>query len=137
MREFEFIAHRADVALLARGDTLENLFLAALQGMNQILKQGFCESRHPIAIRQKLFLRSVDFSSLLIDFLSEVLTLSYEEKAVFCQVDSLNLSPHSLQAEIGGSRVNQFDEDIKAVTYHQAEIQKKGSGYEIQIIFDI
>lgn len=72
------------------------------------------------------------------DFLSEVLYQSQINHAVFPEVKFLKFSDIELEAEIFGSEVDIFDEDIKAVTYHELEIKKSPSGgFETIIVFDI
>lgn len=77
-------------------------------------------------------MQSLDINSLLVDFLSEVLYQSQINKAVYHDVNFLKFSDPStgsrqaeLEAEILGDKVKSFDEDIKAVTYHELEIKKK------------
>jgi SHS2 domain-containing protein len=80
----------------------------------------------------------VDTTCLLVDYLSDVLTLSYTEKAVFCAVNFHKLEETSLSARIYGRAVEGFDEEIKAVTYHGANVrQNQKKQWETCIIFDI
>ena len=70
----------ADVRLYVQGENLEELFAISIAGMNEILKPGFCEAfnlENNSLIIENLDIESPDKTSLLIDFMSEILTLSH------------------------------------------------------------
>jgi SHS2 domain-containing protein len=74
----------------------------------------------------------------MIDFLSEALTLSHIIPAVFCQLEVQELSPVRLKGVLLGNELTSFDDDIKAVTYHKAEVKQGPYGsWSTNIIFDI
>lgn len=138
MHKIQFLPHTADVSIQVEADTLEELYLASLHGMNRILKEGFCERKPPVKVEREVSIRSVDPTTLLIDFLSSVLTHTYLDRALFCLLDIRTLDDHSIQAVVKGSRVDFFEDDIKAVTYHNAElIQTEKGKWETAIVFDI
>lgn len=132
----EIIPHTADIRLRVEAGTLEELFQEALRGMADIIKKRIADDA--LRITQRIRIQSPDKTSLLIDFLSEALTRSQIEKSVFYDVKVGELADTRLDAEITGAKVDAFDEDIKAVTYHEAEVQKNEKGsYETVIVFDI
>lgn len=136
MKEHQILSHTADVRLKAEGSTLEDLFCAGLEGMAEILKARI--TKQESRIRKNIKIQSLDKTTLLIDFLSEVLAQSQIEKAVFTEAKFSTLFDRELEAEISGVHVEGFEEDIKAVTYHGAEIVKNERGnYEATILFDI
>ena len=91
-----------------------------------------------VEVVKKINLSATDTTSLLIDFLSEALTYSQEERAVFTKVLFSDLDEKNIAAEIYGQTVDDFGEDIKAVTYHEANVVKNNRGnWETVIIFDI
>jgi len=157
MHSFEILPHTADLRLKMSGDSLDELFRAAMEGMAQIQKPEISEfeiknqnvprpkkpgSRSQSDLGKKLKIRvevkSGDSTSLLIDFLSEILTQSQINKAVFNEVVFSKLTETELEAEIFGYKVDEFNEDIKAVTYHEADVKKNEKGQlETVIIFDI
>jgi SHS2 domain-containing protein len=60
------------------------------------------------------------------------------EKVVFCKIQFLNFSSTTLEAKISGAKIVEFKEDVKAVTYHEAKIEKNSNGfYETNLVFDI
>lgn len=137
MKKFKVMEHTADIRLLVQADSQEELFLAALQGMAAIISPARCLVSTP-TITHIIKLKSVDLTVLLIDFLSQVLTLSHVHKAVFYSATFTVLTSNQLEAVVLGLPVAQFDEDIKAVTYHEAEIIHDSQGIlRTMIVFDI
>ena len=57
---------------------------------------------------------------------------------IYNEVKFLEFSETKLKAKIYGQKVDEFDEDIKAVTYHEVEIIKNDKGgFEAVIVLDI
>ncbi|HET9429924.1 MAG TPA: archease [Chitinophagaceae bacterium] len=139
MPAFKILPHTADVRLQVTGLTLEELFRSALKGMGHLQKKDFCEEeKTEFSIEEKIKVRSTDQTSLLIDFLSEALTSSHINKVIYCQASFDKLSATEVSATIKGDRVDYFEEDIKAVTYHEAEIiENEDLQLETVVIFDI
>lgn len=137
MKRHKVIPHIADVRLQLRADSLEKLFEAALEGMNEILKKGFCRKIKIYETSIKISFSSIDQTALLIDFLSEVLTLSHINNEIYCQVKFIKLESNTLTAEIFGTKVDKFDRDIKAVSYHEADVKTNKGHYQTNIVFDI
>ncbi len=145
MKIYKLLPHTADTRLYVEASTLPELFETALKGMSDIIKKTqksyyalYSDRSKVYNVLKEVKIESPDITSLLIDFLSEILTYSQEEKAVFRKADIKKLTDTILEAEIFGEKVDEFDEDIKAVTYHEAEVRKNKRGnWEVTIIFDI
>jgi len=138
MFKIKNLAHTADVALKVEADSLDELFNAGFKSLSDLLKPGYCENCHAFEIWQFIEIESLDITVLLIDFLSDVLTFSYTELSIFCKLEILELQPGLIRANIYGQNVSEFEEDIKAVTYHEAEVMQNDNGnWETRIIFDI
>ncbi|MFH1050101.1 MAG: archease [bacterium] len=135
LSEFEILEHQADVRILAKGSDYEKLFRAALNGLCKVMLHDdkVCQ---PLVTKQ-ITVESVDNTGLLIDFLSEVLSLSHQNKVLFCEVKIENLTECYLKAEIKGYKVEGFNEDVKAVTYHEAEVVFVDGVYQTVIVLDI
>ena len=132
---YEIVPHIADVRLKASGKTPEELFSEALKGMMSIAKPAVKNSAEPA--RRHINIASPDQTALLIDFLNEALSLSQIHKEAYTVVRFPRFSETNLEAELEGKPAV-FGEDIKAVTYHGAEIIKTDKGdYEVMILFDI
>lgn len=138
MKTVKVLPHTADIRLLVEGSSPEELFEAALEGMAGLIKDALNELEKGKPVTKSIEIESPDQTALLIDFLSSVLTLTHENKAVFTKVNFDKLSDNSLSATISGFETDGFDDDIKAVTYHEAEIRKNSIGdLETIIVFDI
>ena len=138
MRNCIISEHTADVRLRIEGSDQQELFIAALDGMNRVIKKGFKGTYTAEALSFELRIESRDMTTLLIDFLSEVLTLSHIYKGVFTEAVFRHLDDKKLDATVSGECVDSFDEDIKAVSYHEAEVECDAEGiYRTNIILDI
>lgn len=137
-KPFEILEHTADLRLYASGKIKEELFSNMLLGMSEIIKHREPGKEEDLPKREKISIDSADLNALLVDFLSEVLYLSNIHKTVYRKINFESFSDTNLAGEIFGRKVEGFDEDIKAVTYHQLEIKQGEDGYwEGTVIFDI
>lgn len=134
--KFKILPHTADVRLKVIGKTKEELFKNALAGMAKILKKTAKEKK---PIKTKINIQSPDINSLLVDFLSEVLYQSQINHVIYGGAKFSKFSDNELEAEIFGFKIDEFDEDIKAVTYHELNIKKSPANdfFETIVIFDI
>jgi len=138
MKSFKILPHTADVRLLLTADNLPDLFKAGLEGMNYIIKNNFSEKDSLMKFREVIEVSSVDVSMMVVDFLSEILTLSHQHKAIYHEAEFTKFEENRLSAGLIGDMVDGFDEDIKAVTYNETQIMKnKSNEYETIIVFDI
>ncbi len=136
--KIEYLPHTADIRMRVIAASIPDLFTAAMRGMSDVLSETSCEEPIISDNHQELSLQSRDLTCLLVDFLSEVLTLSYTEKCVFCELEIREQSPEFLKARIGGKPVDGFTEEIKAVTYHEAEVVQNDDGlWFTNVVFDI
>lgn len=138
MKVHRIIPHTADIRLFVEADSLPELFLGALEGMNEIICKNFCQQCKTFPLIIKLSMQATDQTALLIDFLSEVLTQSQIKKAIFCKINFFRFDKTTLEAELSGAPITIINKDIKAVTYHEAEIKENIHGnLETLIVFDI
>ncbi|MFD2203432.1 archease [Shivajiella indica] len=138
MKSLEYLPHIADVRMKIQGSSEEELFRAGLEGIGRILKADVFEKPQQAIEIIAISLVSVDMTSLLVEFLNEVLMFSHIQKAVFFDLEIQHIGKKEIIAKIFGSRVGAFDEDIKAVTYHEAQVKKNKSGmFETIIVLDI
>lgn len=138
MKHVEYLSHMADIRVLLKANTRVELFEGALEGMNNILKPGVCNESEKLIHETSVRVISNDITSLLIDFLNDVLTLTHTLKIIFCGLEVHYLDDNEIDATVTGVSVASFDEDIKAVTYHEADVQLNNNGQlETVIVFDI
>lgn len=133
-----YLPHTADIRMLIEGETLQKLFKAGVKGMANILKENICDQTFTFNNKTRIKTCSLDETNLLIDFLSDVLTHTYTNKTIYCKINILSFEKHKIVADVFGIETNDFDEEIKAVTYHEAEVKKnKNKLWETCVIFDI
>lgn len=133
--DYEILPHTADLRVRACGPSLPDLFRNALRGMGSVLQPDALVER-PDA-RRPVSITASDTSALLVDFLSEALALAHIHREVYVDAQFDELSPRSVRAVLCGVGVSSFAEDVKAVTYHAAEILPTEHGHEITIVYDI
>lgn len=124
--------------MVVEAATAEALFAeAALALMDQIVDP------RAIQVRQwrVLAVSGADWTDLMVNWLRELLYLFNGELWLAGQVNMGPLAPHGLEARLGGEA---FDEtrhevknEIKAVTYHRAEVKWADGRWRAQVIFDL
>jgi SHS2 domain-containing protein len=138
MKTIDYFSHTADLRMKLAADTVPELFEAALSGMNEILRTGGCAGDNSLTIEKKIQLKSRNITTLLVEFMNEVLALSYTFNAIFCTLRITLLTNRELVCFVTGREVSGFDDDIKAVTYHEADVRTNAEGkLETIIVFDI
>lgn len=133
---FEFLPHTADVRMRVAAPDLPELFRDALRGLMAVLVPH-PESDQPV--RRLIAVHSADLTALLIDFLNEALSLALTNSEAYDElvVVDLDVEATVLHAEIVGHRVSGFEDDVKAVTYHEADLVRDATGWQSRVVFDI
>jgi SHS2 domain-containing protein len=135
MKQFEILEHKADLKIRVFGKTKEELFENAMIGMFEAAKYEKEIKNQKSKIKIKV--KSIDLPSLLVDFLSEILYLVETRKEVYQKVEFKEFSDNEIEATLIGKKLKRMGVHIKAVTYHQLNIKKRGGFFEAEIIFDI
>jgi len=134
--QFSILEHPADIKLKILASTKEDLFKGALEGMASIIADSQDITKEPIEKTIEIF--SLEENTLLIDFLSEVLTQTDICNSVFLEIEIKELTNQKIAGKIKGWKVKRFKEEIKAVTYHGVNIIKNKQGFwEAIILFDV
>lgn len=136
MAGFEILEHTADVGVRAHGDTVEQAFAAAAQGMAEIAGVWQPNGGDPVAVS----VEASDREALLADWLGEVLYLQDARTAAITAVDVEHVTDTRAQSVV---RLKPFAGDpsegvqIKAVTYHQLVVRHSNGEWEVQAFFDV
>jgi len=133
--DFEEIEHTADWALRVRGQDLRELLTNAARGMVSLVVAE--AGAIPTDVEQHLDIEAIDAEGLLVDWLSELAYWAEAELLIFHQFDLQNVTPTSLEATVRGGHVPNLKKHIKAVTYHQINVEKGAKGWQAQVIFDV
>ncbi|OGZ41609.1 MAG: hypothetical protein A3C80_00195 [Candidatus Ryanbacteria bacterium RIFCSPHIGHO2_02_FULL_45_43] len=133
---YEILKHTADIRLHVTANSYKYLLSEALAGVCNTLKEHVDKSS-PEIVRNAI-VESADRTALLVDFLNEALALAHINKEVYIGVIFTHFSDTALRAQLTGRGVSGFDRDIKAVTYHEAEVLQNEEGkWEVTLVFDI
>ena len=133
---FELAQHIADVRLLVRAASLEDLFRDAVRGMYAIMRGEAEADARPVQ-RVITVEDSADRTALLVDFLNEVLHRTHVARERFDGVTFTRFEEVSLEATLTGIAPASFDEDVKAVTYHEADVVERDGVWQTTLVFDI
>ena len=137
MRAFDIIDHTADIGLIVRGKTLEELFANAALGMFSIIGDV---SRVSPRESRPVHVRAEDRGLLLAEFLDELLYLLDAEHFVVHHAEVESVSGTEARAVIHGEPVSPAHDlhtDIKAVTHHALSVEKRGKIWEATVLFDV
>jgi len=135
---WRLLDHTADLGIEVDGSSLEELFSRAGEAIFELMVDldtvETLESRN-------LVIEGADLPDLWINFLREVLYLWGGEGLLMKKVHVTNLTDTSLEATLDGepydSRRHDLNMEIKAVTYHQAEVVRTPEGWKGKVIFDV
>ena len=138
MKPYNTFDHTADLGLAIRGTSEEDLFAnAAFAVFDIITDLGRVEPRET----RRILVEGDSREDLLINFLREVLYLYNGERWLLKELRVTRIGERVLDAEARGEPLDQRKHDIckeiKAVTYHQAEVQKTPDGWAARVIFDV
>lgn len=134
---FEVIEHTADVGILARGQSLPELFAHAAAGMLHFLID-------PQTVQQNesrsLIVEADDIAGLLVAWLNELLVVLNADAFIPAAYEISELTEQRLVATVKGEPVDparhRFRLDVKAATYHQLYV-RKNARWEARVIFDV
>jgi protein archease len=127
-------AHTADWELEVWAPDLACLLEQAARGMYALSGMRF----KPGEVQTRMVsLHAADAEGLLVRFLTELLWLA-EQQGLGFETFSIQLDSHfNLKAELRGYAIASVDKEIKAVTYHNLQVQDTAQGLRVLIVFDV
>ena len=135
---YQIIDHTADLGIIVKGLDVKSLFIHAAQAITDLMVEGDISDK--TAIRDVL-VKGEDFPDLMVRWLGEILYLFEGENLIVDSIDIKSISPIRLKSTL---TLASFDPDhhqvlreIKAVTYHQIDVDQRDNGWEARVIFDI
>lgn len=137
MKKYQVISHPAELRIQVSGDTVEHLFVNAADAMADIMAKNRYAS---VASTERIMITSVDKNAALVDFLNELLAQSHIERSVHIPESvAIKEGEREVSVEVVMRRylVPAFDEDIKAVTHQDVDIEHKEGKWETTLVFDI
>ena len=132
------IDHTADLGIEIYGMSPAALFEnAALALFDQIIDPVGVKG----ARKDHLTIHGTDWPDLMVNWLRELLYIWNGKEKLVESIDIISITENELTAKI---RLDSFDparhsikNEIKAVTYHQIQVNQVASGWESKIIFDV
>jgi len=89
----------------------------------------------------EIAVEGIDSNDLLIRWLNELIYIYAAEKKLFSDFEIVDLTDTKLRCKAKGEFFNPkrhiIREDIKAVTYHNINIEKTDGQFRVTIIFDV
>ena len=140
--EYEYLEHTADLKFKAFGKNLKHAFQNAAKAMfNSLVDLSAISPK----IEKNVELTSENLESLLFDWLSELLRLQDTDNLLFSEFIIKNLNKQDgkwyLKAKIKGEKFNKAKHNpkvmIKAMTYNELKIEKKGRNFILTVVMDI
>lgn len=132
---YEIVQHTADIRLLISAATVEALFEDALLGLMDVIGG---ETARGSERREEVRLETVDRTALLVDFLNHALLQCHLRHERYTAASFASLSETSLVATLTSVPAGAFHEDVKAVTYHEANVRRGEDGeWRTSIVLDI
>ena len=131
---FEIQQHTADVRLLVKGTTVEELYADAMRGMFAIMRGTVGSAQ---IIRHRIEIDSVDRTALLVDLLSDILTRSHLNREMYDRATFEKLTDTEAIVNVVGYSPANFEQDVKAVTYHEADVRYENGMWSTTLVFDI
>jgi len=145
-KKYRYIEHLSDIGLEFYGNTIEELFENAAEGMFSVMSD--LKLVKPLEKRKvKITSENASYDDLLILWLERLLYLYEVGSILFSEfkVKKIDMKNHRLilDAEISGEKIDlskhKITVSVKAPTYHMLEIKKdnRRHKWEGRIIFDV
>jgi SHS2 domain-containing protein len=141
--EFRFLSKiaLADIAFVARGDSLPSLFEAAARALTEVM----VDRRSVVGrVERTMELRSPTVDRLLYDFLTELIVIKDVESFLFKEFKVTIASGRGgkLTCVAKGEEIDRerhaLRNDVKAVTMHMFGVKKvRGGRWEATVVLDI
>lgn len=135
---FREIDHTGDVGVHVEAPSLDALFARAAWGMLSVLtdlSDVAPASSQPVAVEAH------DREALMVRWLSDLNFLHVTEGWLFCDFDVEVLPENRLHAAVRGEHLDPdrhvLHTEIKAVTFHDLHIRRRGEAWHVQVIFDM
>ena len=135
---YELLDHTGDLGIRVWAADVRGIFQEAARALFDIITDL---DKIEVHVDVEVAVNGLGQEELLVAWLNELLYLYEVEDLLLCDFTITEIDEGSIKGVAMGE---EFDEDrhdiktsIKAVTYHQVEIQEQDGGWQAQVIFDI
>ena len=135
---YMLLDHTADLAIRIFGNDLVGLYENAGRSLvHLMLAHEISGPGTPLQIS----LSGQDLPDLMVRWLNEILYLIEGERLVVTGLEVRSVTPRQIEATVNtvpfDPEAHERLTEIKAVTYHQIEVTKKGNHWEARVIIDV
>lgn len=130
---YEEVDHTADVALRVWGENFQTLLSQAAEGLYTLVG---VETSLNSPVETNFVLPLSNCEDVVVDFLNELLYLLEEKRHTFSNF-SFTENEDRLEIQATGNKVLSQDRYIKAVTFHDLNVEESDRGLEVIITFDV
>jgi SHS2 domain-containing protein len=131
---YEIIQHTADVRMRVVATSLAELFAESVRGLMEVIRPEVASNEETLL---RIDVAAPDVTTLLVDFLNEVLTRTHIARETYDQAAIEQIDETHVVATLRGRVAEGFEEDVKAVTYHEADVRHEDSTWSTLLVFDI
>jgi len=134
--DYEFLEHTADVKFKAYGKTVEEAFVNSARALLETIYQ---DTGIDAKTEKVIEVEGDDDKALLYNFLEEIIFLLDSDDFIVSEVRDLKIEGGRLGATLVGDDTSgyEFSNDVKAITYNDMSIKKKGNLWEVIGVFDV
>jgi SHS2 domain-containing protein len=130
---FAVAQHTADIRIEISAASPEEIFADGIRGLMEVMKPEVSGEGVTVTVE----VESPDLTALLVDFMNEILLRCHIRREAF-EPESILLHEHSVVARLRATPVIGFEEDVKAVTYHEADVHRNDDGsWTTTIVLDV
>lgn len=130
--------HTGDIRIKVFGNSLIELYENSAYAMFDTLTDAGAISAQ---LAETVEVSGIDKEELLVNWLSELNYLFLTESKLFNRFEIEHFNEREIIATVIGEKFNShrhpMHTEIKAVTFHDLQIEKKGNHWETKIVFDI
>ena len=134
---YQTIDHTADIGIAVQADNVETLFTEAARALSELI---FDQRAFTATETVSLAVKGRDWPDLMINWLRELLFLWNGDNRIIGPVTIRRIEPFTVEATVPVDNTpcdpHDIFNEIKAVTYHQIQVEKQASGWRARIIFD-
>lgn len=136
--QYGTLEHTADLGLWVEAQSLAELFEAGAPALAQLMVTG---PRSGEVAWIPLELQGQDLAELYVQMLSEVVYLWDAEGLLVKAAQVAEIKPDHLEVRLGvipaDLKRHRPEEPVKAVTYHQARVERRGDRWRAEVILDV
>lgn len=130
--------HTGDLRIKVTGNSLKDLFINAAYALFDIITDAETINSE---LAETIEVTGIDKEELLVNWLSELNYLYITESKVFSKFEIEHFKDIELSATVIGEKFNPYkhpiNTEIKAVTFHDLQIEQLEDHWETKIVFDI